>query len=409
MLFNWFKRLAPAKRLTYRSAKIRLRLEMLEDRWCPSTLAPPHVTANPANATAVAGHMVTFTAAATGNPVPAVEWEVSTDAGKHFHDVPGARSDTLTFVATAAENGDEYHAVFTSKRGTATTSAATLTVDFAPVITHQPSGHSVAVGSKVTLTAASDSNPAATVQWQVSSDGGKTFSDVPGATSATLTFTASSPGVEKYRAVFTNTLGSADTRSVTVKVHAAPAITTNPASVSAVSGQSVTFTASASGWPTPRVEWEVSTDGGKHFHDIAGANSGTLTLVATAGMNGNQYRAVFVNRFGKATTSAATLIVAVGSAPVITTQPSASQSVNTGTPVTLTAAATGFPVATVKWQWSSDGGKTFTDVPGATSPTLTFSPLVPGTFEYQAVFTNSFGSATTTAAVVTVTGKVKPV
>ncbi|HWY86964.1 MAG TPA: immunoglobulin domain-containing protein, partial [Gemmataceae bacterium] len=404
MLFNWFKRLAPAKRLTYRSAKIPLRLEMLEDRWCPSTLAPPHITTNPANATAVAGHMVTFTAAATGNPVPAVEWEVSTDGGKHFHDLPGAKSATLSFVATAGENGEEFEAVFTSKSGKATTSAATLTVDYAPVITHQPSGHRVAVGGQVTLTAAATSNPAATVQWQVSSDGGKTFSNVPGATSTTLTFTASSPGVEKYRAIFTNAVGSADTRTVTVRVHAAPAITTSPASVSAVSGQSVTFTASASGWPTPRVEWEVSTDGGKHFHDIAGATSGTLTLVATAGMNGNQYRAVFANRFGKATTSAATLTVAVGSAPVITTQPS-SQNVTTGTPVTLTAAATGVPAATVKWQWSSDNGKTFTDVPGATSPTLTFSPLVPGTFEYQAVFTNSFGSATTTAAVVTVTGK----
>ena len=326
MLFDWFKRLAPSKGLAYRKVRqrsggIQLRLELLEDRWCPSSLAPPNVTANPANATAVAGHMVTFTAAATGNPVPAVEWEVSTDAGKHFHDLPGARSATLSFMATAGENGDQFEAVFTSRVGKATTSAAILTVDFAPVITHEPSSHSVAVGGHVTLTAAASANPAPTVTWQVSTDGGTTFSDVPGATSATLTFTASTPGVAKYRAIFTNALGSADTRTVTVKVHAAPVITTNPTSVVAISGQKVTFTASASGWPTPRVEWQVSTDGGKHFHDIAGATSGTLTLAATAGMNGNQYRAVFANRFGKATTSAATLTVVVGSAPVIITQP----------------------------------------------------------------------------------------
>jgi hypothetical protein len=405
MLFNWLNLLAPTKGLTYRSARIRLRLEILEDRWCPSALAPPHVTANPANATALAGDMATFTAAATGSPAPAVHWLVSTDAGKHFHDLPGATSPTLKLVATAGENGDEFEAVFTNRSGKATTSAATLTVDFAPEITHQPSSHRVAIGSQVTLTAAASSNPAASVQWQLSTDGGKTFSDVAGATSATLTFTASSPGVVKYRAVFTNALGSATTRTATVRVHAAPVVTTNPASLVAVSGQTVTLTASASGWPTPRVEWEVSTDGGKHFHDVAGANSNTLTLVATADKNGYQYRAVFANRFGKAVTSAATLTVAVGSAPVITTQP-LSQSARTGNLVTLTAAASAVPAATVQWQATSNGGQTFFDVPGATSATLTFAPTVVGTFQYRAVFTNALGSATTTPAVLTVTGKV---
>jgi hypothetical protein len=54
----------------------------------------------------------------------------------------------------------------------------------------------------------------------------------------------------------------------------------------------------------------VSTDGGVTFIDIAGANGTILTLTnVTAGQNGYQYRAVFTNSLGTATTAAAILTV----------------------------------------------------------------------------------------------------
>jgi len=57
------------------------------------------------------------------------------------------------------------------------------------------------------------------------------------------------------------------------------------------------------------VQWQVSTDGGATFSNIAGATSTTLGFVATVGQNGNQYRAVFTNTAGGTTTTAATLTV----------------------------------------------------------------------------------------------------
>ena len=90
----------------------------------------PVVTTNPASQTVNAGGTATFTAAASGNPAPSVQWEVSTNGGTTFSAITGATSTTYSFTATAAENGDEYEAVFTNSVGTATSRPATLTVDY---------------------------------------------------------------------------------------------------------------------------------------------------------------------------------------------------------------------------------------------------------------------------------------
>ncbi len=100
------------------------------------------------------------------------------------------------------------------------------------------------------------------------------------------------------------------TTPMVVVAAAAPVITSNPTSQTVTEGDNASFTASASGTPTPTVQWQVSTDGGNTFSNISGATSTTLTLNSvTTGMSGNEYQAVFTNSGGSATTSAATLTV----------------------------------------------------------------------------------------------------
>ena len=94
-----------------------------------------------------------------------------------------------------------------------------------------------------------------------------------------------------------------------VGVNTAPAITSNPVSQSVVAGNSVSFTAAATGAPTPTAQWQVSSDGGATFSNLSAATSTTLSFTAAASQNGNQYRAVFTNTSGSATTSAASLTV----------------------------------------------------------------------------------------------------
>ena len=168
----------------------------------------PVVTASPVSQTIAAGSTATFTAAASGNPTPTVQWQQSTDGGASFVNIAGAMSTTLSFTASAGQNGNQYRAVFTNSIGSATTAAATLTVDFAPSITQNPSNTSVAAGAPASFSASASGNPIPTVQWQVSSDG-LIFTDIPSATSTTLSFTAQvADNGKQYRARFSNALAS---------------------------------------------------------------------------------------------------------------------------------------------------------------------------------------------------------
>ena len=87
------------------------------------------------------------------------------------------------------------------------------------------------------------------------------------------------------------------------------------------SGHTATFTAAATGSPTPTVQWEVSTNGGTTFTPVSGATATTYSFTATTGQNGDQYEAVFTNSAGTATTAAATLTV-TDTPPAVTTNPS---------------------------------------------------------------------------------------
>jgi hypothetical protein len=87
---------------------------------------------------------------------------------------------------------------------------------------------------------------------------------------------------------------------------AAPAITTQPKDTSA-SNTPVTFTAAATGDPAPLVHWQSLTADGS-WTDVSGATGSTLTLPQPLTYPvGTQFRAVFANLSGSATSDPATL------------------------------------------------------------------------------------------------------
>jgi Immunoglobulin I-set domain len=271
----------------------------------------PSVTTNPTSQTIAAGSTVSFTAAASGNPTPTVQWQQSINGGGTFTNIAGATSTPLMFTALVAQNGNQYRAVFNNTVGTATTTAATLSVTQAPAITQNPTDVTVNAGQTAIFTAAASGAPAPTVQWQFSTNGGATFNNVAGATTTTLTVpnvTAGQNGI-KFRAVFTNSTSTATTTAATMTVNFAPSVTTNPTSQTFAAGSTASFTAAASGNPTPTVQWQLSTNGGGTFTNIVGATSTPLMFATFVAQTGNQYRAVFNNTVGTATTTAATLTV----------------------------------------------------------------------------------------------------
>lgn len=359
----------------------------------------PAVTTNPSNQTVNAGQTATFTAAANGFPSPTVQWQVSTNGGSTFSNIAGATSTTLTFAAASSQDGNQYRAVFTNSVSSATTTAATLTVNTAPAVTTNPSNQTVNAGQTATFTAAATGKPTPTVQWQVSTNGGSTFANVSGATSATLSFTATAgQDGSQYRAVFTNSVGSATSTAATLTVNVAPLVTTNPTNQIVNAGQTATFTAAASGKPTPTVQWQVSTNSGANFTDIAGATSTTLSFTAAAGQNGNQYRAVFTNSLGTATTTGATLTV--NSAPQITSANNASFTV--GTAGSFTVTATGTPPPTFSETGTLPAGVTLNGTTGVLSGTP--APDTQGSYPLTIKASNGVPSDATQPFTLTVNG-----
>jgi hypothetical protein len=83
-----------------------------------------------------------------------------------------------------------------------------ISVPLPPTITLHPSPQSKIEGQNASFTAAAVGTPSPTGQWQVSTDGGETYSNVVGATDTTYTFTtALSDSGKLFRYVATNTAG----------------------------------------------------------------------------------------------------------------------------------------------------------------------------------------------------------
>jgi hypothetical protein len=208
----------------------------------------PQILGSPRGQTVTAGNSAGFSAAASGSPAPTLQWQSSTDGGATFSDIPGATSSPYTFTALAAQNQAQFRAVFTNSSGSATSAAAVLVVLSAPAITANPQNSGGVANATVTFTVAASGNPTPSVLWQVRANGAGTFSDIPGATSTTLSVTAQQTNDQsQYRAVFTNSLGSATSPGATLTYFELPAISTNPSSATVPLGQTASFSASAFG------------------------------------------------------------------------------------------------------------------------------------------------------------------
>src|SRR5439155_10469725 len=151
------------------------------------TINNPIIIVNPVNASACTGTVVSFTAAAGGTPTPTLQWQAS--SGAAFTNIPGATSSPLSFTASGSQSNNQYRAVFSNTCGSTTSAVAVLTVSTGPVVTTNPVSTNVCAGAVVSFAAAAIGTPVPTLQWQANSGSG--FTNISGATSSPLSFTAS--------------------------------------------------------------------------------------------------------------------------------------------------------------------------------------------------------------------------
>ena len=388
----------------------------------------PAITSQPATVSVCTGSNHTFTVGTTGTSLT-FQWEFSTDGGATYNNVPaaapysGTTSASLTITGvTAGLNNNRYRCVITGvcPPSPLTSNAAILTVATSLSITGQPADVTICAGSNTSFTVTAAG--AGTYQWQLSTDGGATYNNVPaaapysGTTSATLTITGATAGLSgnRYRCNLTSGCGNATSNAAILTVNTLPAVTTNPADVTACTGTNHTFTVTATGTGIG-YQWQLSTDGGATYNNVpaaapySGTTTANLTITGiTIGLNNNRYRCVVTGTCPPAVNSTGAILTVL-TAVSITGNP-ANQAICEGTNTSFSVSASGGGLG-YQWQVSTDGGATYNNVPaaapysGTTSATLTITNVPPSlnNNRYRAVVTN--GACTpgiSTGAILTV-------
>lgn len=268
----------------------------------------------------------------------------------------------------------------------------------APAISAQPSNRTVTVGQTATFSVAANGTTPLTYQWVK----GTTW--IVGATGASYTTPATTmqDNGAQFHVIVSNPIGTVNSNPVSLTVNgvgAAPTITQQPASMTVNTGQTATFSVTATGTAPLSYQWQKGTT------NIANATASSYTTPATtAGDNNTQYRVVVTNSAGNVTSSAATLTVT--SAPVgptITQQP-ANKSVAVGQTATFSVVASG--TAPLSYQWQ----KGTTNIANATLSSYTTPATVVGdnNAQFRVVVSNSVNSVTSNFATLTVTAPVAP-
>jgi len=352
----------------------------------------PAITGQPIDQTVCSGSNAIFSATSSGT----YQWQVSTNGGTTWSNIGGATSSSYTVNgATMAENNNEYQVIVTGQCGSTTSFSATLTVNPPTDITNQPTNSVVCEGSAATFTASATGTNLG-YQWQVSTDGGTSWSNIAGETSSTYTIPNVTNGMNnnQYHVVVSGNCAptSVTSSAGTLIVGNPSSITDQPDNITVCEGLTANFSATATG-SSLTYQWQVSTDGGTTWTDVAGATSSDLSLSGvTPAMSGYQYRLqVFSCTPTPIITTEAVLTVNTNAA--ISAQPNA-VTLCSGNESSFSVTASGTGIG-YQWQYAATCGGTFTNIAGATSADYTISNTqVANGGAYQVVITGTCNTIT---------------
>ena len=161
-------------------------------------------------------------------------------------------------------------------------------------------------------------------------------------------------------------------------------------------GAAVTLGSAAAGDPPLRYQWQTDGGSGGTLNNILNATNASLTVTPT---NTGAFRFDYIvtNITGRATSSVAVVTIIVGAPSV-----SPASTLYIGSPFTLTSPAVGNPPLTYQWQTDGGSGGSLTNIPTATSVSLTVTPFSTGAFRFDYIVNNGSGNFTGSVASVTV-------
>lgn len=287
----------------------------------------------------------------------------------------------------------------------------------APSIGQHPQSLTVSAGSRAEFRVVASAPDTLVINWQRSDDGGATWSTVASSGEIYALDPAQlADNGARFRAQVCNALGVtlncviSDVATLTVTPAAtAPQFTQHPQSMTIVAGQTASLTAVATGTPAPTVRWfriqpapgglptEVGTP-------CSGGGTQTACSYTTPALStldsGVRYYAEASNSAGSVASDSATITVL--SAPIAPSIPAgepADVTITAGQSATFSVNATG--TAPLSYQWHRNGAA----IAGANaaSYTLANAQVADNGARFSVTVTNGAGSATSRAALLTVT------
>ncbi|HRC78986.1 MAG TPA: T9SS type A sorting domain-containing protein [Bacteroidales bacterium] len=322
-----------------------------------------------------------------------IQWQQSSD-GNTWSNISGATSSTYT--ATNLTTTTHFRAMVTSGSCNEASNVITITVNPSPVAGTASANVSDICQNNTIVLSLSGYTTSANIQWQISTDGGSTWSNINGATYSPFSYLATNIGTLQFRAVVSNNCGSANSNTVIVTVNPAPiAGTANASAQYACMGSSVNI--SLTGYtPSATIQWQQSTDG-LNWTNIPGANNSILNYTATS-LGTIHFRAAISNNCGSANSNAVSIIIeAQPSAGNINVNPTVACE---GTNINLSL-SNYTPGATIQWQQSNDGVN-WSNIPGANASLYIYPATTTGIIHFRATVTNNCGSSTSSTQAVTI-------
>jgi hypothetical protein len=255
----------------------------------------PVVTLNPRDTAVIPGATAAFLAAATGTPPLAYQWQ------KNGVSITGATASSCTTPAvTTADSGSLYKCIVTNAYGKDTSVAAVLLIVTKAKVAGGPRDTAVVVGTVALFAVSAGGMSPLAYQWQ------KNGISITGATGASYT-TPATTGADSgslFRCIVSNAYGADTSTAAKLSVVTKAKVTVQPRDTTVVPTSAVSFMVAASGTPPLTYQW-ILNEG-----IIAGAQSPTYALPSESNAdNGNQYRCIVSNAWGRDTSAAATLHV----------------------------------------------------------------------------------------------------
>jgi hypothetical protein len=263
---------------------------------------------------------VTFTINAFGPELLNYQWQKNginlVDGGN----ISGSTNNQLTIASISDADSANYSAVVSDATSSLTTSNSSLMVIDSPFIVMQPLSQTVMAGSDVIFSATAYGAPPLEFQWYYNNSpvglpASGTYASFYTVTNAQTTDSGS------YSVQVMNGYDSVMSSNATLTVNppVAPAITTQPVTLTVIVGHAATFNVTASGTAPLSYQWQFNgtnlTDGG----NLSSSTTGTLTITNVSFSQSGNYTVLITNVAGSILSSNALLtVLPLPPAPVVT-------------------------------------------------------------------------------------------